>query len=197
MAINVVGFKWNGSDENHKYDYEALENIPTTDIGELDIDTTAEQGTDDGDLYRAIDSFSWSSVISGSILSVKKLFTSIITQLKTNTTTLAGLGDAATKTVVNNLERTTDGAVLDARQGQYLKTYVDENKVDKTSIADNLTTNDSTKVLSAKQGKILQDNKVDMTTGLINLNTQASASTVDGALTASLTALGWLSDVTE
>ena len=30
-------------------------------------------------------------------------------------------------------------------------------KVDKTSIVDNLTTNDATKVLSAKQGKVLKD----------------------------------------
>ena len=31
-------------------------------------------------------------------------------------------------------------------------------KVDKTSIVDNLTTDDATKVLSAKQGKVLNDN---------------------------------------
>ena len=39
--------------------------------------------------------------------------------------------------------------------------------------------------------------KVDMTTPLLNLDTQAAASTVDGQLTAALTALGWLSDVIE
>lgn len=39
--------------------------------------------------------------------------------------------------------------------------------------------------------------KVDMTTPLLSLDTQAAASTVDGALTAALTALGWLSDVIE
>lgn len=39
--------------------------------------------------------------------------------------------------------------------------------------------------------------KVDKTTPLIDLDTQAAASTVDGALTAALTALGWLSDVVE
>ena len=33
------------------------------------------------------------------------------------------------------------------------------NKVDKANIVDNLTTNDATKVLSAKQGKVLQDTK--------------------------------------
>ena len=35
------------------------------------------------------------------------------------------------------------------------------NKVNKSDIATNLTTNDDAKVLSAKQGKLLQDNKVD------------------------------------
>ena len=33
----------------------------------------------------------------------------------------------------------------------------------KTSIVDNLTTDDATKVLSAKQGKVLQDTKADAT----------------------------------
>ena len=36
-------------------------------------------------------------------------------------------------------------------------------KVDKTSIVDNVTTDDATKVLSAKQGKALQDTKSDKT----------------------------------
>lgn len=42
------------------------------------------------------------------------------------------------------------------------KKYVDDNK---TQIADNLTTEDSGKALSAKQGKILNTNKVDKVTG--------------------------------
>jgi len=45
---------------------------------------------------------------------------------------------------------------------------LETNKVNKTDIATNLTTDDDTKVLSAKQGKILQDNKVN-TTDLFNL----------------------------
>lgn len=28
MAINVTGFKWSGSDDTHKYDFNSLENIP-------------------------------------------------------------------------------------------------------------------------------------------------------------------------
>ena len=39
------------------------------------------------------------------------------------------------------------------------------DKVDKADIVDNLTTNDATKVLSAKQGMVLQDNKVIKLTG--------------------------------
>ena len=42
------------------------------------------------------------------------------------------------------------------------KKYVDDNK---TQIADNLTTEDSGKALSAKQGKILNTNKVDKVSG--------------------------------
>ena len=42
------------------------------------------------------------------------------------------------------------------------KKYVDDNK---TQIADNLTTEDSGKALSAKQGKILNNNKVDKVSG--------------------------------
>lgn len=100
----------------------------------------------------------------------------------------------ASGVLADNLTTANAGvAALDARQGRLLN----ENKVDKTSIADDLTTNDATKVLSAKQGKILQDNKVDMTTPLINLDVNAAASTVDGQLTAALTALGWLNDVIE
>lgn len=38
-----------------------------------------------------------------------------------------------------------------------IKTALDAVYVKKTDIADNLTTNDATKVLSAKQGKVLND----------------------------------------
>lgn len=115
MAINVIGFRWGDSDENHKYDYEALENKPSTDLGVLDIDTTAEQGTDDGDLYRAIHSFSWDSVINtiSGILNVKKLFTNIINQVKTNKDALDnpgqilkdGIGNLSTSAYVVTSDR--------------------------------------------------------------------------------------------
>lgn len=45
------------------------------------------------------------------------------------------------------------------------KTYADDNFIKKTSIADDLTTDSSDKVLSAKQGKALSDNKVDKEDG--------------------------------
>lgn len=115
MAINVIGFRWGDSDENHKYDYEALENKPSTDLGVLDIDTTAEQGTDDGDLYRAIHSFSWDSVINtlSGILNVKKLFTNIINQVKSNKDALDdpgqilkdGIGSLSTSSSVISSDR--------------------------------------------------------------------------------------------
>lgn len=47
--------------------------------------------------------------------------------------------------------------------------------------------------LSALESNI--DTKVDKTTPLLNLDTAAASSTVDGQLTAALTALGWLNDV--
>lgn len=93
---------------------------------------------------------------------------------------------------------TDSGYVLDARQGRVLNAV----KIDKTSIADNLTTDDATKVLSAKQGKNLKDlvddlddNKVDITVPSIAVNVNASATTDDGKLTTALTALGWNSDI--
>lgn len=45
------------------------------------------------------------------------------------------------------------------------KSYADDNFIKQTSIADNLSTNSSDKVLSAKQGKVLNDTKVDKVAG--------------------------------
>lgn len=59
--------------------------------------------------------------------------------------------------VLDNITTSTfvssDPTALSAKQGYLLN----QNKIDKTSIATNLTTDDDTKVLSAKQGKILKD----------------------------------------
>ena len=47
---------------------------------------------------------------------------------------------------------------------------LENDKVDKTSIVDNLTTDDATKVLSAKQGKVLQDTKEALTNKAIDFS---------------------------
>lgn len=72
--------------------------------------------------------------------------------------TLAGKAD---KTEV--LTKTNTAAFTPTADYQpATKKYVDDNK---TQIADNLTTEDSGKALSAKQGKILNTNKVDKVSG--------------------------------
>ena len=63
MSINVVGFKWDGNNDTHKYDYEALENLPHVDIGMLSLDTSAGASTDDGALYAAITALNWTGDI--------------------------------------------------------------------------------------------------------------------------------------
>ena len=42
MAINVTGFKWSGSEETHKYDFNSLENIP---------DFIPPEGSIDADMF--------------------------------------------------------------------------------------------------------------------------------------------------
>ena len=54
-------------------------------------------------------------------------------------------------------------AIADAESSA--KSYADDNFIKQTSIADNLSTNSSDKVLSAKQGKAVKDTKVDKVTG--------------------------------
>lgn len=51
---------------------------------------------------------------------------------------------------------TLDDTLIYATQG-----WVNDNYVPRKEIIDNLTTNDPAKPLSAKQGKYLQDNKLD------------------------------------
>ena len=48
---------------------------------------------------------------------------------KSTARTNIGLGDAATKSVVNNLNQTSSGAVLDARQGKAISDALDERIV--------------------------------------------------------------------
>ncbi|MFW1964113.1 phage tail protein [Acinetobacter baumannii] len=60
-----------------------------------------------------------------------------------------------------------DDTLIYATQG-----WVDDNYVPRDEIIDNLVTNDPTKPLSAKQGKNLQDNKLDKTANAVGLQTK-------------------------
>ncbi|MFP0626429.1 phage tail protein, partial [Acinetobacter baumannii] len=60
-----------------------------------------------------------------------------------------------------------DDTLIYATQG-----WVDDNYVPRDEIIDNLVTNDPAKPLSAKQGKNLQDNKLDKTANAVGLQTK-------------------------
>ena len=75
-----------------------------------------------------------------------------------------------------------------------LATEIENNFIRKNQIIDNLTTNDATKPVSAKQAKILQDNKLekddlkDASTdqkGIVQLNNTLTSTSTSQALTAS------------
>ena len=59
--------------------------------------------------------------------------------------------------IANNLTTTTEGYVLDARQGKVLS----DGKLDKTSVVNNLTTTTAGFALDARQGKVLNDGKIN------------------------------------
>lgn len=59
-----------------------------------------------------------------------------------------------------------------------LRTYVDSTFIEKANIADDLSTNSAVKVLSAKQGKTLDDKKFNVSGGTITGNV-----TINGTLT--------------
>lgn len=65
--------------------------------------------------------------------------------------------------------------------------WVNTNYIRRNEIVDNLTTNDSNKPLSAKQGKVLQDNKLEKTANAVSASKWATARTVQfsGAATGS------------
>ena len=64
-------------------------------------------------------------------------------------------------------QNVTDGSVVELTLDQSLiygtQAWIDENYIKRSEIVDNLTTDDETKVASAKQVKILQDNKLEKT----------------------------------
>ena len=94
-------------------------------------------------------------------------------------------------------QNVTDGSVVELTLDESLiyatQAWIDENYIKRSEIVDNLTTNEPAKPVSAKQAKVLQDNKLekddlkDASTdqkGIVQLNnTLASASTTE-ALTA-------------
>ena len=69
---------------------------------------------------------------------------------------------------------TIDGMISDVEAGQ-------------VSIADNLTTNDSTKALSAKQGKVLQDNKAEKSSTVTNVSYDSSSKKIQKTINGSTT----------
>jgi len=64
-------------------------------------------------------------------------------------------------------QNVTDGSVVELTLDESLiyatQAWIDDNYIKRSEIVDNLTTNDATKPLSAKQGKDLQDNKLGKT----------------------------------
>lgn len=71
--------------------------------------------------------------------------------------------------VVDRNKATSDSNKSELKQEiTDLKTYSNNTFIAKTSIADNLTTNSNEQVLSAKQGKMLDENKFDCVGGTIS-----------------------------
>lgn len=92
-----------------------------------------------------------------------------ITALRTD----MGTNDASTLTSAKSYTDTKCGDTLTSA-----KTYSDNGFINKTNIADNLTTDSADKVLSAKQGKALEDKKFNKAGGTIS-----GAVTINGTLT--------------
>ena len=73
---------------------------------------------------------------------------------------------ATINNTITNLKKTVQDNKSSADSGiSDLRTYVDTTFVEKTKIVDNLTTDSSEQVLSAKQGKALNEKKVDKISG--------------------------------
>lgn len=92
-----------------------------------------------------------------------------ITALRTD----MGTNDTSTLTSAKSYTDTKCGDTLTSA-----KTYSDNGFINKTNIVDNLTTDSADKVLSAKQGKALEDKKFNKAGGTIS-----GAVTINGALT--------------
>ena len=94
-------------------------------------------------------------------------------------------------------QNVTDGSVVEISLDESLvyasQAWVNENYIPRSEIVDNLTTNDATKPASAKQAKLLQDNKLDKTDlkdastvqkGVVQVNNTLTSTSTTQALTA-------------
>ena len=80
---------------------------------------------------------------------------------------------------ISDLKSTVEGNKSSSDTGvSELRTYVDSTFIEKANIADDLSTNSAVKVLSAKQGKTLDDKKFNVSGGAITGNV-----TINGSLT--------------
>ena len=90
-------------------------------------------------------------------------------------------------------QNVTDGSVVEITLDESLiyasQAWVEENFIKRSEIVDNLTTNDATKPVSAKQAKILQDNKLGKTENAATATKLATARTIaiSGAVTGTAT----------
>ena len=81
-------------------------------------------------------------------------------------------------------QNVTDGSVVEITLDESLiyasQAWVEENFIKRTEIVDDLTTNDSKKPVSAKQAKVLQDNKLGKTENAATATKLATARTIGG-----------------
>ena len=90
-------------------------------------------------------------------------------------------------------QNVTDGSVVKITLDESLiyasQAWVKENFIKRSEIVDNLTTNDATKPVSAKQAKILQDNKLEKNANAVSATKLQTARTIaiSGAVTGTAT----------
>ncbi|EOR05033.1 phage tail-collar fiber domain-containing protein [Acinetobacter tandoii] len=79
-----------------------------------------------------------------------------------------GAREIALKLVINIQNAEVIALYLDNSLIYATRAWVDTNYIRRNELVDNLTTSDSTKPLTAKQGKALQDNKLDKTANAVS-----------------------------
>ncbi|MGE8684025.1 MAG: phage tail protein [Acinetobacter sp.] len=90
-------------------------------------------------------------------------------------------------------QNVTDGSVVEIMLDESLiyasQAWVEENFIKRSEIVDDLTTNDSNKPVSAKQAKVLQDNKLDKNSNAVSATKLKEARTIaiSGAVTGTAT----------